>query len=179
MAGLVEEEGQKKIYIKGAPDRLLDMADLKAESEERAYWEEQVRHRSRKGERVIAAAVKEVDSSLTDIDHEDVSSGLTLLGLTGIMDPPREEAIEAVRVCKEAGIQVKMITGDHKETALAIAKQMGITDHDDVIEGRELDHMNEEEIKQAVSQSDVFARTSPNNKLQLVKRFKQTATSVR
>lgn len=168
MAGLVEEEGQKKIYLKGAPDRLLDMADLEAGSQERMYWEEQVRYRSRKGERVIAAAVKEVDSSLTDIDHEDVSSGLTLLGLTGIMDPPREEAIDAVRVCKEAGIQIKMITGDHRETALAIAKQMGITDHDDVIEGRELDHMNEEEIKQAVSQSDVFARTSPNNKLQLV-----------
>ncbi|WP_368645763.1 cation-transporting P-type ATPase [Alkalibacterium putridalgicola] len=166
MAGLVEESNLKKIYIKGAPDRLFDMADI--DSEEREYWEERVSERSKKGERVLAVGVKEVSKSTDRIDHDDVQSGITLLGLTGIIDPPREEVIEAIKVCKEAGIQVKMITGDHKETALAIAKELGITDQDKVTEGRELEDMSEEEIQSLVEEVDVFARTSPQNKLQLV-----------
>lgn len=168
MAGLVEVDSQKKIYVKGAPDRLFDMAGLKPGSEDRRFWEEQMSRQSKKGERVLAAAVKDVEYDRSDIGHEDVANGLRLLGLTGIIDPPRENVIDAVATCKKAGIQVKMITGDHKETALAIAKQLGITDHDDVIEGRELDQMNDEELQEAVLASDVFARTSPANKLQLV-----------
>lgn len=166
MAGLVEEKNIKKIYIKGAPDRLFDMADLG--THERQYWEEQMSSRSKKGERVLAMAVKEVSMSKNYIEHEDIHSGITLLGLTGIIDPPREKVIQAIKVCKEAGILVKMITGDHKETALAIAKELGITDQDNAIEGRELDHMSEEELKTRVKEVDVFARTSPQNKLQLV-----------
>ncbi|EXJ23052.1 putative cation-transporting P-type ATPase [Alkalibacterium sp. AK22] len=168
MAGLVEVDGKKKIYIKGAPDRLFDMAGLHPTSHDRQYWEEQMSRQSRKGERVLAAAVKDVENDRMNIDHEDVSHGLTILGLTGIIDPPRENVIDAIATCKRAGIQVKMITGDHKETALVIARQLGITDHDDVIEGRELDQMTGEELKEAVLASDVFARTSPANKLQLV-----------
>lgn len=168
MAGLVEDNGQKMIYVKGAPDRLFDMANLAEGSEERRLWEEKMLNRSRKGERVIGAAVKYVDQSVTSIDHEDVKSGLTMLGLAGIMDPPREEAIEAVRECRRAGIQVKMITGDHKETAIAIARKMGITENERAIEGRDLDNLSEEELQKVVEESDVFARTSPENKLQLV-----------
>lgn len=168
MAGLVEENGQKMIYVKGAPDRLFDMANLAEGSEERRLWEEKMLNRSRKGERVIGAAVKYVDQSVTSIDHDDVKSGLTMLGLAGIMDPPREEAIEAVRECRRAGIQVKMITGDHKETAIAIARKMGITENERAIEGRDLDNLSEEELQKVVEESDVFARTSPENKLQLV-----------
>lgn len=168
MAGLVEENGQKMIYVKGAPDRLFDMANLAEGSEERRLWEEKMLNRSRKGERVIGAAVKYVDQSVKSIDHDDVKSGLTMLGLAGIMDPPREEAIEAVRECRRAGIQVKMITGDHKETAIAIARKMGITENERAIEGRDLDNLSEEELQKVVEESDVFARTSPENKLQLV-----------
>lgn len=168
MAGLVNWEGKKRILVKGAPDRLLDMADLEGNSEERRYFEEHISRRSKKGERVLAAAVKEVPEETETIDHESVSEGLTVIGIVGIIDPPRESVVEAVATCIEAGINIKMITGDHKETALAIAKQLGITDHDDVIEGRELDAMTDEEIREAVIKSDVFARTSPNNKLQLV-----------
>lgn len=168
MAGLVDWAGEKRILVKGAPDRLLDMAGLKSDSEERRYFEEQISSRSKKGERVLAAAYKEVAEDTERIDHESVANGLTLIGIVGIIDPPRESVVEAVATCISAGIEIKMITGDHKETALAIAKQLGITDHDDVIEGRELDAMTEEEIRQAVMDSDVFARTSPNNKLQLV-----------
>ncbi|MER2063427.1 MAG: HAD-IC family P-type ATPase, partial [Alkalibacterium sp.] len=166
MAGLVEESNLKKIYIKGAPDRLFEMAGL--DSEEREYWEDKMSSRSKKGERVLAVGVKEVSESTDRIDHEDVQSDITLLGLTGIIDPPREEVIEAIKVCKEAGIQVKMITGDHKETALAIARELGITDQDKVTEGRELEGMSEEEIQSLVEEVDVFARTSPQNKLQIV-----------
>lgn len=168
MAGLVEWEGKKKVLVKGAPDRLLDMAGLQADSEERRYFEEKVSYRSRKGERVLAAAIKDVPDDTEKIDHSSVANGLTVIGIVGIIDPPREAVVEAVATCLSAGIEIKMITGDHKETALAIAKQLGITDHDDVIEGRELDAMTDEEIKEAVIQSDVFARTSPNNKLQLL-----------
>jgi len=166
MAALVEESNLKKIYIKGAPDRLFDMAGLDAQ--EREYWEIQLSRRSKKGERVLAIALKEVSETTEHIDHEDIQNGLTLLGLTGIIDPPREEVIEAIKVCKEAGIQVKMITGDHKETALAIARELGITDTDKVAEGRELEEMSDEELQTIVEEVDVFARTSPQNKLKLV-----------
>lgn len=173
MAGLVEIKGKKTIFVKGAPDRLFEMADLNEGSEERQYWEDHVINRSRKGERVLAAAFKDVSQEKAEIEHDDVLSGLTMLGLTGIIDPPREKVIEAVRTCRQAGIQVKMITGDHKETALAIAKQLRITDHDDVIEGRELDAMSGAELKEAAMTSDVFARTSPDNKLQLVEALQE------
>ncbi|MBY7142374.1 cation-transporting P-type ATPase [Virgibacillus sp. NKC19-3] len=168
MAGLVEKDGRKVIYVKGAPDRLFDMAGLTDGSEERRRWEAKMFARSNNGERVIGAAYKYVDDSKIQIDHEDVCEGLNIIGLAGILDPPREEAIEAVKVCRKAGIQVKMITGDHKATALAIAKQMGITKQDNVLEGRELDRMSKEEMQEAVQEVDVFARTSPENKLQLV-----------
>lgn len=173
MAGLVEEDGQKLIYIKGAPDKLFDMAGLEEGSEERHYWEEQVKVRSQEGERVLSAAYKEVSEDTDSIDHEAVENGLTMLGLVGIMDPPREEAIEAVRVCSQAGIQVKMITGDHKETALAIAHQLSITDSDDVLEGSEINEMSDEELKDAVQRVDVFARTSPENKLKIVEALQE------
>ena len=169
MAALVEEDGQKVIYVKGAPDRLFDMAGLEDNSDSRTVWEEKMRKRTEKGERVIGAAMKYVDASTETIDHKDIADGLKMLGLAGIMDPPREEAIEAVRECKKAGIQVKMITGDHKETAIAIARKMGLTDNERAIEGRDLDQMSENELQDAVEAYDVFARTSPDNKLQLVK----------
>ncbi|WP_117161059.1 cation-transporting P-type ATPase [Paraliobacillus sp. X-1268] len=169
MAALVEEDGQKIIYVKGAPDRLFDMANLKNDTEDRKMWEDKMQRRTEKGERIIGAAMKYVDASTEQIDHEDIIDGLTMLGLAGIMDPPREEAIEAVKECKKAGIQVKMITGDHKETAIAIARKMGITNNERAIEGRDLDNMSETELQDTVEAYDVFARTSPDNKLQLVK----------
>lgn len=169
MAGLVERDDEWIIIVKGAPDRLFEMVDFDGVSEERKEWEEKLINHSKRGERMIAAAYKKVDSKMEDLTHEDVESGLTMLGMAGIMDPPREEAIEAVRESKKAGIRVKMITGDHKETALAIANEMEITDNDRVIEGYELDEMTDEELQKVVLDVDVFARTSPENKIQLVK----------
>lgn len=166
MAGLVKENKTNMIYIKGAPDRIFDMAGL--DSLEREYWEAEMKKRSVKGERVLAMAVKKVPETTERIDHDDVESGITVLGLTGIIDPPREEVIEAIKVCKEAGIQVKMITGDHKETALAIARQLGITNQAKVTEGRDIEAMSDEALQELVEEVNVFARTSPQNKLKLV-----------
>ncbi|GEL08700.1 cation-transporting P-type ATPase [Salisediminibacterium halotolerans] len=168
MAVLVEDEGEKVIYIKGAPDRLFDMAANGENGFDRDYWEKQMKTRTTKGERVLSAGYKKVDASKTEIDHEDLEDGVQFIGLTGIIDPPREEAILAVEECKKAGISVKMITGDHKDTAVAIGKQMGIGDGERGLEGIEIDKMSDEELSEAIMEYDVFARTSPDNKLRIV-----------
>ncbi|WP_142828676.1 cation-transporting P-type ATPase [Planococcus soli] len=169
MAALVENGGSKWIYVKGAPERLLKMADLESSSGEGTEWHEKMYQHANKGERLMGAAVKGVSTSKLSIDQEDMESGFNLIGLAGIIDPPREEVIEAIQQCKKAGIIVKMITGDHKDTAVAIGAQMGIGDGKRVLEGRELDRMDDQQLTHAALNYDVFARTSPNNKLQLVK----------
>ncbi|WNF35027.1 cation-transporting P-type ATPase [Bacillaceae bacterium IKA-2] len=173
MAVLVEENGEKIIYVKGAVDRLVEMTSLKQGSEKYKLWHSKVKAHAQKGERIIGAAMKKVDPSLTEIDHSDVETGLTLLGLAGIIDPPREEAIAAIKECAKAGIKVKMITGDHKDTAIAIGSQMGIGDGLKAVEGRDLDLMTDEELVKAAMEFDIFARTSPNNKLKLVQVLQQ------
>lgn len=110
--------------------------------------------------------------SQQQVGHEDVASGLTLLGLTGLMDPPRPEAIAAVTECYRAGIQVKMITGDHAGTASAIGRQIGLKQTDRVLTGAELELMDDQALATAVRLVDVFARTSPEHKLRLVMALK-------
>ncbi len=166
MATLVDYKGERMIFVKGAPDRLFDMA--LSEDFKQDYWDEKRKEISDRGQRVLGAGLKRVDSSKASIDHEDVEDGLTFLGLFGIVDPPRQEAIDAVAACRDAGIRIKMITGDHKDTAVAIAKELGM-EVEGALEGRELTDMTDEEIKEASVHNDVFARTSPNDKLRLVK----------
>lgn len=173
MASLIEIDGERYIFVKGAPDRLFDMAFTDEQSDIRSRWEELMIEHARKGERLIGAAYKKVESDQITLDHEHIQSGLQFIGLAGIIDPPREEAIEAVAQCLQAGIKVKMITGDHKETAMAIGKQMGIGDGVRALEGRDLDRMTDDELRQAAVDYDVFARTSPNNKLSLVKALQE------
>lgn len=175
MATLTAMEGENKniIYIKGAPDRLMDMADKEKHAHgqqafNRSYWTNKISEFAHNGQRVIGGAYKIVDKDVTYIDHEDIQTGIVFLGLAGIVDPPRDEAIEAIRVCKEAGITVKMITGDHIETAKAIGESMGIGDGKKALEGKDLAQMNDDELKNAVMQYDIFARTSPEHKLRLV-----------
>ena len=173
MATLIEKENYNIIYIKGAPDKLLDMAEreLTPNGEEsfcRTYWEGRISGLALRGQRIIGAAYKIVDKSITNITHEDIQDGIVLLGLAGIIDPPREEVIEAVRKCKEAGITVKMITGDHIDTARTIAKELGIGNGVDALQGKDLEDMTDEQMAEAVMKYDVFARTSPEHKLRLV-----------
>lgn len=166
MATLVDYKGERMIFVKGAPDRLFDMAS--SEDFKQDYWDEKRKEIADRGQRVLGAGLKRVDSTKASIDHEDVEDGLTFLGLFGIVDPPRQEAIDAVAACRDAGIRIKMITGDHKDTAVAIAKELGM-EVEGALEGRELTDMTDEEIKEASVHNDVFARTSPNDKLRLVK----------
>lgn len=166
MATLVDYKGERMIFVKGAPDRLFDM--VSSEDFKQDYWDEKRKEIADRGQRVLGAGLKRVDSSKASIDHEDVEDGLTFLGLFGIVDPPRQEAVDAVAACRDAGIRIKMITGDHKDTAVAIAKELGM-EVEGALEGRELTDMTDEEIKEASVHNDVFARTSPNDKLRLVK----------
>jgi len=174
MATLAEKNDHKVIYIKGAPDKLMEMSEFERTSADtipflKEHWEKQISAIASRGQRTIGAAYKIVDKSVTTIDHSDIHNGIVFLGLAGIIDPPREEVIEAIRKCKEAGITVKMITGDHVDTARTIAKELGIGDGEKALQGKDLEIMTDEEMKKAVMECDVFARTSPEHKLRLVK----------
>ena len=172
MAVLAVVDGEKLILAKGAPDRLLDLSSGEetrsgALMTDASYWREEVSRLAKQGQRTIAAAYRKAPEDMTEIEPGDVDD-LTILGLAGIVDPPRPEAIAAIEECQDAGITVKMITGDHAETALAIAESMGICMEDRALTGRELDAMDEAEFRLAAARHNVFARTSPANKLQLV-----------
>jgi Ca2+-transporting ATPase len=121
-----------------------------------------------KGLRVLAFARKAVVDGREKIDHKDIASGLTFLGLQGMIDPPRNEAVEAVRNCHSAGIHVKMITGDHALTASAIAARVGLHNAGKVVTGRELAVLSDAEIIDIVEDVSVYARVAPEQKLRLV-----------
>jgi len=167
-------DGGGILYIKGAPDRLLDMAKKEMTAKgpatlKRKRWEKAVADLAGEGLRVLGAAIKFVPAETTAVTHNDLREGVIFLGLAGIMDPPREEAIEAVATCRAAGIRVKMITGDHADTASAIGKELGISDGGKALTGNELNDMTDEQFYAAACKYDIFARTSPEHKLKLVK----------
>ena len=173
MATLARSDGKGILYIKGAPDKLLAMAgeELSADGPvplEKARWEEAIAELAAEGMRVLGAAVKYTSADNATLAHEDLQQGVVFLGLCGIVDPPREEAMEAVAACRAAGIRVKMITGDHAETARAIGKTLGIGDGRNAITGNDLDDMTDEQFYIAACKYDVFARTTPEHKLKLV-----------
>ena len=174
MATLVERAPQNLILIKGAPDRLLEMADQdfsqgEAKPLDKKFWEEKITELAQDGQRIIGAAYKVVDSSVSEIEHHDIHDGIVFLGLAGIIDPPREEAIDAIAACYSAGIRVKMITGDHVDTAKAIGLAMGIGNGTMAMPGKDIEQMSDEELQKVAMEYDIFARTSPEHKLRLVK----------
>jgi magnesium-transporting ATPase (P-type) len=118
--------------------------------------------------RVLAAARRPADDGTDGLRLADLDTGLVLVGLVGILDPPRPSAVDAIDVCRRAGIRVKMITGDHADTARAIATEMGIGDGTGVISGPQLESATDEELAELVASHDVFARTSPEHKLRIV-----------
>ena len=117
---------------------------------------------------MLAAASRDVDDSKGDLGMDDLASGMVFLGLVGIIDPPRPEAIKAIEACHQAGIRVKMITGDHAGTAMSIGLEMGIGDGSHAITGAELEAASDDDLRQLVRDHDIFARTSPEHKLRLV-----------
>ncbi len=173
MATLHGDDGTKTIYVKGAPERLLDMCSKQRNGErdekmDRGYWEEKFNETAAQGNRLLAVALRQAGDK-REIESADVESDLVLLGLFGLMDPPREEAIDAVAECHSAGIDVKMITGDHAVTASSIAARLGIGEDQEPVTGKDLENKSEDEIEEVVGSHDVFARTSPEHKLSLVK----------
>ncbi|MBL3555916.1 MULTISPECIES: cation-translocating P-type ATPase [Marinobacter] len=162
------------VYVKGAPERILEMCTSMVTNSgdttslDREAWTDAVSELASEGLRVLALARRPADASQTTLAVEDVEDGLELLGLVGLLDPPRQEAIQAIQDCHDAGIRVKMITGDHAMTAGAIGARLGLKNTARVITGRELDQLDENELKQVASEVDIFARTSPEHKLRLV-----------
>ncbi len=163
-----------RILVKGAPGPLLGLcavqraADGSLEPLDTAFWEAQVEALGAEGLRVLAAAAGAAADGKTDLRPADLDGGLAFLGLVGILDPPRPEAVAAIAAFRQAGIRVKMITGDHRGTAIAIAREMGIEDGRGAVTGAELEAADDEALRQIVRDHDVFARTSPEHKLRLV-----------
>ncbi len=165
-------DGDNIVYLKGAPERVLDMcaAEHRADGDrqiDRRFWNDQVERIAQLGQRTLAVAAA-VMPGKDSVNREDVSGGLTLLGLLGLIDPPRDEAVAAVESCKTAGIKVKMITGDHALTAAAIGRQIGLDVSSKAVSGQELESMDEETLQFYAQRSNIFARVSPEHKLRLV-----------
>lgn len=167
-------ERQAFIYVKGAPERILAMcanqraAEGGVEPLDARYWQAESDRIAASGQRLLGVAVRAVKPTHTVLENRDVDGTLTLLGMVGMIDPPRIEAIEAVRACRAAGIGVKMITGDHAKTAAAIGAQIGLQDARTVLTGADLDGLSDAALRQAAQDCDIFARTSPEHKLRLV-----------
>ncbi len=167
----INQFGDKKIVIvKGAFDMLSRRCVAGNLDQAREFTEQM----SREALRVLAVAYKEIDEVPAELTSETLENGLTFLGLVGMIDPPRPEAREAVKECRQAGIKPVMITGDHVVTASAIAKDLGIQlEGDDAITGAELAAMSEEELDRRVGSISVYARVSPEDKIRIVKAWQR------
>ena len=178
------DSGQSLVFVKGAPEQIMSMcanqrtASGSVETLNTSYWTDQIDQLSQNGQRVLAFAVKDIDSAQSSLDFSYVENGLTLLGIIGLIDPPRPESIKAIMQCHDAGIRVKMITGDHAGTAAAIAKQIGLQNADSVLTGADIDLLDDLQLKTAVIETDIFARTSPEHKLRLVMALQSNGLAV-
>ena len=167
-----DHAGHGFVVVKGAPEQVLDMCtQMRCRGEDVVLdhdaWRSRIYAFARRGERLLALAFRGFNEE-RDLCLEDVSDGLTLLGVVGMIDAPREEAIEAVTQCRLAGINVKMITGDHAVTAVEIGRQMGIGDGETVLTGHEIERLDDGALAEMVRKIDIFARTAPEHKLRLV-----------
>ncbi|MEW6354068.1 MAG: cation-transporting P-type ATPase [Pseudomonadota bacterium] len=173
-----DHSGRGVIYVKGAPERVLQMcgwerSDGGQQPLQAEYWREQLHALAEQGQRVLAIACKPARSGQRELQFADVRDGLTLLGLCGMVDPPREEALRAVAACRAAGIRVKMITGDHAVTARAIAARLGIGDGRSVVSGAEVETLDDTALADTAARIDVYARVSPEHKLRLVQALQE------
>jgi magnesium-transporting ATPase (P-type) len=169
-----DDDGGARIDVKGAPEAVLALcrdqrtAEGGAEPLDCDLWLGLVAELASDGQRVIALAMAPAPSGQVELHARDLGGGLTLIGLVGLIDPPRPEAIEAVAECHAAGIRVKMITGDHAATARAIAGMIGLRNHESVLTGAEIEAMDDAALARAAMETDIFARTAPGDKLRLV-----------
>ncbi len=166
-------EGEAMIFLKGAPEKLLQLCtDQRTQNGDEPidtdFWHSEIEHLAQQGQRVLGIAYKTVARELRELTPAELEDGMVLLGLFGLIDPPREEAIAAVKECQAAGIRVKMITGDHSVTACSIAAQLGLLNAKEAITGQDLDQISDDELYRRVQEVDVYARVSPEHKLHLV-----------
>ncbi len=175
-------EGKMFAYAKGAPEILLEYCNrvlkgtrtTKLSQKERKRILETNEKMAREALRVLGIAYKELPSASPEkFDEENLEKGLVFLGLMGMIDPPREEAKEANSLCQQAGVRTVMITGDHRLTAVAIAKELGMLKSDVVLTGAELDNIDDEEFEKIVEDVAVYARVSPEHKLRIVNGLKK------
>lgn len=156
---------QSIAYVKGAPERILSMCSPETNHQ---YWSEKITTLARQGYRVIAIATKKFTLEKPTLLFSDIEHDLNLLAIFGLIDAPRLEVAESISQCHDAGIRVKMITGDHADTALTIASQVGIDSEYGAITGSDIDKMNDSELAESVKRINIFARTSPQHKFRLV-----------
>jgi len=178
MATLNKGEVENIICVKGSPESVLkmchsQMVDGATEAINHDKITKKVEEMARDALRVLGVAYKFVDRGKTSLSEEDLS-GLTFLGLQGMIDSPRPEAIEAIEKCKKAGIRTVMITGDHVQTAAAIARQLGIGDGESkAVTGEELQRMSDEDLYEVVGSVSVYARVAPEHKFRIVKQLQK------
>lgn len=163
-----DKDNQRTLFVKGAPDKLLDMAKKQDPNFNYDYWLEKIQQFSSEGKRVIAVGYEKQTPTTDKVTHEMIVDGLNFLGVVAIIDPPREEVIESLKVMRTAGVQVKMITGDNAITAKAIGEKLGLADEINAITGVQWDALSDDEKIIAADKNQVFARTTPSNKLEII-----------
>ena len=175
MSVITKDNGDFRVWVKGAPESLLSISSkfqstsgvIEMDGETKQAMLDQASQMAGEGLRVIAFAEK--STAKVPAGQGEAESELTFLGLAGLLDPPRAEVKDAIRHMQEAGIRSMMVTGDHPLTALAIARQVGLNGNGRVITGTELDRMSDRELDRVVEQASIFARTTPEHKLRIVK----------
>lgn len=165
-------EGHGFIFLKGAPERILEVCQFeRVNGEDRplrhSSWQQHMQDAARQGLRLLAVAMRPTGGERRELSLADVQQGFSLLGVFGVGDPPRDEALLAVARCRSAGIAVKMITGDHLDTACAIGARFGLR-ADKALTGSQIERMDAAALRTAVGEADIFARASPEHKLALV-----------
>ncbi|MCL7462583.1 cation-transporting P-type ATPase [Pseudomonas sp. NW5] len=177
-----DHAGHGLIYLFGAPERLLELCnrqweDSHAKPLDLRHWHRRLEEGARDGLRMIGVAMRPLAAPQNLLDYADLQGDFILLGLVGMLDPPREEAIRAISDCRRAGIAVKMITGDHAATAQVIAERLELA-AGTALTGADLDRLSDAELDSRLASTSVFARTSPAHKLRLVERLQASGARV-
>jgi magnesium-transporting ATPase (P-type) len=174
MATLHQYESKKWIFVKGAPEKILDLCTTCAATDgiRTAEILSTAQRFAHDGMRVLAMAYKEAPGELNKLSHRDIAGGLILAGIQGMIDPPRPEVAAAIQGCRQAGIRVVMITGDHPSTALAIGKNLGIAQNETEVQtGKQVEGMSDGELFATVPKVSVYARVAPQHKLRITQQL--------
>ncbi|MHB0998653.1 MAG: cation-translocating P-type ATPase [Armatimonadota bacterium] len=180
-------DGRKVAYVKGAPERILAMSSRYYSVGDTPEINDKVldifaKHNARMAAdalRVLATAYKEFPAETHRINQSDVESGLIFIGAVGMMDPPRDEAKQAIQAARTAGIRVIMVTGDHPDTARTIGRMLGLLDNDmEVVAANTLDNMSDSELTESINRIAVFARAEPEHKIRIIRALKQNGQIV-